>query len=122
MPKGYGIFLWLVCFFIWFLLIQTDYKGYAHTFSDWSNPVKCDFVTNLPVYKYYSGIEAKWFRVGKIDTLPNEFVVGVDYYALYPMSGNLLPKDLMIQISDELKNGRVYYFKIKDNMIYRKDR
>jgi hypothetical protein len=68
------------------------------------------------VYEYYTGDKnAKWLRVQSLP-LPNQFRVGIDYYALMSISLQL-PQELLGEIEWELMDGRVFYFEVKDGNI-----
>ena len=120
MQNAYGTSLYVLAFLLFVSLIGTNWQGYAHTFSDWSNPEDCDYVTNLHVYRWYAGKDAKWFRTGRIKgKLPDTYTLGIDYYALYAFfpldslaKNGVLPEALKQITQGELARGRVYYFRV----------
>ena len=96
-----------------------DWNGYADCFSDWQGK-QCDYATNKTVHDYYND-DAKWFRVTAKNDLQSlnqdlaegkRVIVGIDYYALYSISGPLIPSDLIKKIAPELMSGKVFLFEL----------
>jgi hypothetical protein len=86
-------------------------------FGNWREVPPTDFVTNIPVHRWYSGFEAENFRPNLLDSLTARLnrgetvTVGVDYYALN-LSRSLLPEPFIQQYGDRLISGGVVRFKL----------
>ena len=122
MPKDSGLFLLVACCCIVLILTLTDYKGYAHTVSDWSG-VKCDYATNAHVANYY-GNKSRNYRITRADYMEKfvadlrdkkSLTVGIDYYALYGVCRGIIPPSIIQKHGRELQAGKVFVFQVTLN-------
>lgn len=119
-------FLW-VCY--WFLIVFSigyswDAKGsewYSRevVFSDWRGVGKVDFATNAVVSNWYSGGEAKDFRVTNIKELQaaldthKVLTVGIDYYGLTGVCSGMIPPEILTRNFEHLAHGGVVVVKVQ---------
>ena len=122
--RGGGIYRFLVfsCISIGSLSIFSSltipkWNDYQEVrFSKWTER-QVDYSTNMPVTAYYAGGSPRYLRshewdgfldrIGRGDTL----TVGIDYYALFPISRSFLPEGLVQKHVKDLLNGKVIYLR-----------
>ena len=86
-------------------------------FGDWRNVPSCDFVTNVPTHRWYSGKEAGNFRPGLLDEFGTRLrngdtvTVGIDYYGTLPAFTGFLPDEVLRMYGRYLENGGVLRLK-----------
>lgn len=137
MRKEYGFCLLLSCFYIYLnylnvLSLTGNRQGFweATFFADWSNK-QCDYATNAVVHNYYNKEKAFWWRQNKFPRfiqvgdylLPEEaakvlltgrsITVGIDRYALFGVSSNLIPKEILRTRYKELMNDKVIVYELR---------
>jgi hypothetical protein len=125
-----------VCFIVliaYFLLCSVDLYGdnwwkQEVRFSDWRG-VKCDYSTNAVVDWWYNGKHSKYFRQENIKEIEarllsgDTLIVGLDYYALYGVSAQIMPREMLIRESNSLLSGKVITYKVHldgNNIIWNK--
>lgn len=119
------------------------YQGYAFH-SDWRNK-ECDYSTNYYCCNYYNG-GCKWYRIEKFGNdlrvfekqrliIPNEILnriqqgdtirIGIDKYALFSITGPMIPAEILKKVGNGLLNDKVYvcyvYFDVDNNIVWRVD-
>ena len=79
-------------------------------FSDWRGIPAVDYATNAPLSTWYSGHSAKYLRAENLQQFlaePDTVTLGIDYYALTPVSGKFASGFHFQWESDSLKKGGV---------------
>jgi hypothetical protein len=119
---------------IWQNISSLTGKRFSHWeaafFADWSDK-QCDYATNAVVHNFYNKEKAYWWRQNKFPKflkvgdylLPEEaartlltgrpITVGLDKYALFGVSSNLVPKDILRTKYNDLINDKVVRYKLK---------
>ena len=81
-------------------------------FGDWRNVKECDYVTNVPVHRWYSGKEAGNYRPQLLDAFLTQIVkgdtvsIGLDYYSMN-ISKTLVPNNIAQYYGEYLWKGGV---------------
>ena len=114
MLRDFGLFLLVACCLILAILTWNDYKGYAHTVSNWQG-VKCDYATNKYVANFY-GNKAGYYRTSNLERLNQDIhkgiVVGIDYYALYGVCKGMVPAEILQKHHRDLLRGKVFTYRV----------
>lgn len=119
---------------IWQDISSLTGKRFSHWeaafFADWSEK-QCDYATNSVVHNFYNKEKAYWWRQSKFSKfiqvgdylLPEEaaqillagqpIIVGLDKYALFGVSSNLVPKDILRAKYNDLMNDKVIRYVLK---------
>jgi len=79
-------------------------------FSDWRGIPAVDYSTNVPVSIWYSGHSPKYLRAANLQQFlaePDTVTLGIDYYALTPVSGKIASGFHFQWETDSIKKGGV---------------
>ena len=109
-----GKFLFVVaiayCLIADFGLSARKWYSQEVVFSDWRGIPPVDYSTNVPVSTWYSGHSSKYLRAENLQQFlaePDTVTLGIDYYALTPVSGKFASGFHFQWESDSLKRGGV---------------
>jgi len=86
-------------------------------FSDWRGATD-DWSTNSPVTAYYSGKTCRYLRSHEINNIidlldkGDTLKVGIDYYAMFPISALYVPQEILRDFGKQLLAGKVFHFEI----------
>ena len=95
-------------------------------FSDWRNVKKVDFSTNAVVANWYSGGNSQYLRQAQMKDVMaklnrgDTITIGLDYYALRPISSPFFEKNFLMANYLRLDNGEVITIRMwkKNNLFY----
>lgn len=82
-------------------------------FSDWRGIGKVDYSTNMIVDQWYNGKGSKYYRYESMKEINDRLdrgdtlTIGIDYYGLFPISSQFIPRPLLERYGIDLMNGKV---------------